>query len=232
MMRDMPSDCACLPGAGRGFTLLELLIALTLVSLILALLFGGLRLGSRTWDAVERRTSATENQRVARDFIRRSLLQAQRVNWAFERRNYALFFGNSGQVEFVSPMSGHVGLGGLYVLRLTLVPWKQGKALVLQRWLLHPDVLDGGESVPEWQPLEPPGQLRIPYDEASGVYGTSLLLESVEELELRYFGMNNTSQAPEWLDEWENKAELPLNIGLSIDTGESWPEIIVPLAEG
>ena len=34
-----------------GFTLLELLIAITLLGLILVLLFGGLRLGMRSWDA-------------------------------------------------------------------------------------------------------------------------------------------------------------------------------------
>ncbi|NEX17237.1 MAG: general secretion pathway protein GspJ, partial [Halochromatium sp.] len=37
---------------GRGFTLVELLIALSLIGIITLLLFSGLRLGSRSWEAV------------------------------------------------------------------------------------------------------------------------------------------------------------------------------------
>lgn len=216
----------------RGFTLLELLIGLSLISLIMLLLFSGLRLGTRTWDGVEQRVRLTEDQRLARGFIRRALLQSQKVIWPFERNRYALFFGNQEQVDFVSPLSGYVGYGGLYLMRLSLVRGQEGKNLVLQRWLLHEDVLEGTGRVPAWRPMEGDGAIEVPFDDPDGLYGTNLLLEGVTSLELAYFGIPRGKREPEWLDEWEKQGIMPMLIRLRLEGDEEWPELIVPLVDG
>ncbi len=221
-----------LGGIQRGFTLMELLIALTLLSLILSVLYGGLRLGAKTWDAVDDRVTQTEEQRLVRGFLRRALLQTKSVEWEFPPHRYVMFFGDSRQLDFVSPLSGYVGLGGLYVMRLALVPHEDGKALIMQRWLLHPDVLEGQGDVPEWRPLESPGHLRIPYDHPSGVYGVSLLMESVDEMEFRYFGRKQRAKEWQWHTEWKEVPGLPDSIGLRIGPKDDWPELIVSLTHG
>ena len=43
------------PKGQRGFTLLELLIAMTLLGLIVTMAFSGLRLGTRAWEAADAR---------------------------------------------------------------------------------------------------------------------------------------------------------------------------------
>ncbi len=215
-----------------GFTLLELLIALSLIALIMLLLFGGLRLGTRVWDGVEQRVRHTEDQRLARGFIRRSLLQARQVVWPFERRSYALFFGDKEQVDFVSPLSGYVGRGGLYIMRLSLVPRQGAKDLVLQRWLLHPEVLEGEGEVPAWKPMEHDGFIKVPFDAPMGAYGSNLLLTGVREMELAYFGIPRGKREPEWLDEWNEQGVIPMMIRLRIEGYEEWPELIIPLVEG
>ncbi|HEX7533874.1 MAG TPA: prepilin-type N-terminal cleavage/methylation domain-containing protein [Syntrophales bacterium] len=40
-------------GHNRGFTLLELLIALTITAMIVAIIFGALRIGIRAWEKGE-----------------------------------------------------------------------------------------------------------------------------------------------------------------------------------
>ncbi|MGH8653245.1 MAG: prepilin-type N-terminal cleavage/methylation domain-containing protein, partial [Gammaproteobacteria bacterium] len=45
--------------AGRGFTLVELLLALTLTGLIMVALYSGLRVGTRASDAAETRAALT-----------------------------------------------------------------------------------------------------------------------------------------------------------------------------
>jgi len=60
----------------RGFTLVELLIALSLIGLITLLLFSGLRLGTRAWEGVETTADRTAELRVARNFLERALVQA------------------------------------------------------------------------------------------------------------------------------------------------------------
>jgi len=60
-----------------GFTLVELLIALVLIAIISVLMFSGLRLGSRAWEGVETVSDRVSDLRVARNFIERTLRQAQ-----------------------------------------------------------------------------------------------------------------------------------------------------------
>ena len=45
--------------AERGFTLIEILVAVMLLGLLMAALFGGVRLGVRAWEASGTRTSTT-----------------------------------------------------------------------------------------------------------------------------------------------------------------------------
>ena len=121
----------------NGFTLLELLIALSLVSLIMMLLYGGLNLGSRNWDSIEQKVRETEDVRLARGFLQRALLQARKKSWEFEKRMYPVFFGGTEQLEFITPLSSHVGLPGLYVVRITKVSVEDRKDLVLQLGYSH-----------------------------------------------------------------------------------------------
>ena len=55
----------------------------------------------------------------------------------------------------MAPLSEHVGVPGLYVLRLGVEGRGERSRLVLTRWLLHPDVLLGKADTPEWKPLDP-----------------------------------------------------------------------------
>ena len=66
----------------QGFTLLELLIALTLLGLILVLLFGGLRLGVRSWDASQQQIDTLNSLRSLESFLRREMSVAQPPFWA------------------------------------------------------------------------------------------------------------------------------------------------------
>ena len=54
-----------LRAAERGFTLLELLVAITLLGLLMAALFGGLRLGTRVWETADARLDSSANRRAA-----------------------------------------------------------------------------------------------------------------------------------------------------------------------
>jgi general secretion pathway protein J len=220
-------------GRQTGFTLVEMLVALVLISLIVSMLFGGLRLASRTWDGVEAKAQRTEAQRLARSFLRRSLLQSRKVLWQSERRQFILFYGDAGQLEFVTPLAGHVGLGGLYLLRVALLDRDQGNDLVLQRWLVNPGVLDGEDAdIPVWQPLEPPGRIDVPFDGPMGAYGTSLLLKGVEAMELSYFGQYQGEPEAQWREDWKEQTLLPQLVRIRLTGDEQWPDLVVPLVDG
>jgi general secretion pathway protein J len=228
------------PGKRRqlGFTLVELLIGISLVSLMLVVMFGGLRLGGRSWDAIERQSSASSEMRPVREFIRRSLRQIQGPQVRLSDGRRLLFSGNAEAIELVTPLGGYLGLGGAYVVRLQATRGSgDGGQLVLTRWLNHPEVLEGDGGIPAWQPLTESsalvhGPLETGESEFREYFGQQVLLDSVEELELGYFGTKTGDEEPDWYDEWDDPRRLPdlVRVRLQLSSGW-WPDLLVQLPD-
>ncbi|MCG6861222.1 MAG: prepilin-type N-terminal cleavage/methylation domain-containing protein [Chromatiaceae bacterium] len=218
-----------------GFTLVELIIALALIGLITLLLFSGLRLGTRAWEGVEVIAERTAEPRIAHNFLARALMQARPAQVTLDAEPVLVFGGDAENLEFVAPLSEHVGTPGLYILRLSL---EQGKKtqLVLTRWLLHPDVLKGFGGIPEWEPFDGgvSSTRKAPLDEdlAAGAFGSSLLLDDVGELQISYFGIAKGQREPDWSADWLEQDRMPLAIRMHLTTKEqTWPDMLVRLPQ-
>lgn len=219
-----------------GFTLVELVIALALIGLISLLLFAGLRLGTRAWEGVETMAERIAEPRVAVDFLARALTQARPAQIMFDAEQVLIFSGDEETLEFVAPLSEHVGTPGLYILRLSL---ERGERLqlVLTRWLLHPDVLEGFGGIPEWEPFDGGTSLTAdtgPLDEdlAAGAFGTTLLLDEVAEFEISYFGDGDGLQESEWQSEWLDEYRMPQAVRVQLATEEqAWPDMLIRLPQ-
>jgi general secretion pathway protein J len=59
-----------------GFTLLELLAALTVLAVLMAMMFGGLRFGARVWERGDAGLRGLAELQTAAGFIRRQIAQA------------------------------------------------------------------------------------------------------------------------------------------------------------
>lgn len=227
------------PGAAmQGFTLVELLIALSLMALILLLLFSGLRLGSRAWEGVEQVVTRHAEERIARRLLLGSLNQARPVEAVFEDARRPVFAGDDQRLELVAPLAEQVGIGGLYLLRFSLEDVAGRPALVMTRWLLHPDVLVGTAEIPPWVPLAEAGPIAldmgtIGQDSAAGAYGSRQLLTAITGFEIAYYGVLPGDDEADWVTEWIDQAELPerVRIHLATDSGV-WPELIATLPSG
>jgi general secretion pathway protein J len=106
-----------LNGNRRGFTLLELLIALTIVSLIVVIIFGALRIGIRAWEKGEKDVDIRQRQRIVLDLIKRQLASTCASNvWGRDQQLISLR-GDSKFIEFVSqiPMTPGNRFGTVYV---------------------------------------------------------------------------------------------------------------------
>lgn len=220
----------------RGFTLVELLIALVILTVITVLLFSGLRLGSRAWDGVETVSDRTSELRIARSFIERSLRQAREMTLRFEGQPVLVFAGESDRLEFVAPLSANLGIPGLYILRLMLEEGGDGvQRLVVTRWLVHPDVLNGETDAPAWEPLMAStgfGSDGDDFDQnlAAGAHGRTLLLPEVGRFSVSYFGLAQGEQYPEWYDEWVDQRRLPYLVRLDLTSpDQSWPAAVIRL---
>jgi general secretion pathway protein J len=106
-----------LRGHSRGFTLLELLISLTIVALIVVIIFGALRIGIRAWEKGEKDVDIRQRQRIVLDLIKRQLASTcMSVVWERDQPRVSLK-GDSKSIEFVShiPMTPGNRFGLVYV---------------------------------------------------------------------------------------------------------------------
>jgi general secretion pathway protein J len=216
----------------------ELLIALVLIAVITVLMFSGLRLGSRAWEGVEAISEQVNDLRVARNFVTQTLRQVRPASVVVDAEQRPVFAGDAEGVELAAPLSEHAGIPGLYILRLVLEPAGEYQRLVLVRWLLHPEVLAGGDDYPPWEPLLESGTTLadagpLDRDIAVGAYGRTVLLPQVETFSLAYFGIAEGETEPEWLEEWVDQPRLPQKVRMALSTPErSWPDAVVALPGG
>lgn len=195
------------PPSCQGFTLVELLIAMTLVGMMLVILFSGLRLSTRSWEAAEQKLEVVEKQRVIEGLFRRQIREQKLLFFnAPEQGRVMTFAGTPETMQFVAPLLTRLGLGGLY-------------------WITFEVVREGGKPhlIMSWRPYRPEGQ------EVEG-RERELLLEAVEEIAFSYFGKEAVGEAPEWHDRWEDTQRPPQLVRLQVRTQEAeWPELVAAI---
>jgi general secretion pathway protein J len=94
-----------LNGNSKGFTLLELIIALTITTVIVVIIFGALRVGIRAWEKGEKDVDIRQRQRIVLDLIKRQLASTSVSEvWSRDQQLVPLK-GDNKSIEFVSHIS-------------------------------------------------------------------------------------------------------------------------------
>src|SRR6185369_11172741 len=65
----------------RGFTLVELLVAMVLLAAVMALLYSGLNFAARSWDAGDANGRRMADRRIGENFLRRELSELFPMRW-------------------------------------------------------------------------------------------------------------------------------------------------------
>lgn len=196
--------------AQKGFTLLELLIGMVLLGMILTLLFGGLRLGSRSWDSGDKRADDSAQLRAIHGFMRRELGQAFPLRWKKEVDTRLAFAGAHDALKFVAPLPGQVSAGGLYLLGLELENGEDGQRLIMKRALTDPAAKD-------FSSMEQGEK--------------SVLAEHIEKMSISYFGSLTPENEPGWQEKWDDPQRLPLLVRIQVKLSDwrDWPDLVIPL---
>ena len=132
MMRRPPGR----PVPAAGFTLVEVLIALALLSLLMLVLVGAMRAMGQTEERVEQRIDQADRTRVATGFLRDVLGQASaRPVTRPQAQPGALFEATPETLAWVGVMPARHGLGGRHFMRLGLEATQGGSPALVLRYL-------------------------------------------------------------------------------------------------
>jgi general secretion pathway protein J len=200
-----------LAARSRGFTLVELTIALVLMAAIAALLYGSLSLAARTWDGGEAKMQQTADLRTTQTYLR-AQIAAEYPQRMLKMAGFPLLFaGERDEMRYAAALPPRVIEGGVYYFRLAVVRNGDRSLLVQERM------------IPDVNALEPL-EFRDPE--------RSILAEGIAELRIAYFGRPADaadSVAPSWLDRWDDTQRLPTLIRIDVkpEKGAAWPTLVV-----
>lgn len=195
----------------RGFTLLELIVALVLLGILSGVLFGSVRLAGRSTDAGTAKATDSATMRLVQQFLRANL-EAQHplrmrkmVDWPL------VFAGTSDELRYAAPLPTRVAGGGIWLFRLVVRSDDARSPLVLERMI--PDL--SAAALPEFANAD-----------------RSVLAENIASLRIGYFGRDADAAvnvAPTWRDRWSDPQRLPLMIRIDVapKSGPPWPTLYV-----
>jgi general secretion pathway protein J len=191
----------------EGFTLLELLVALSILALLLPLLFAGLRTGTLAWSHTA--VSSTDTMMAAQAFLRRQIEAAYPAH-IFDQAGgpgRTDFDGQATALEFLTPAPERNGS----FARLHLTTARSSDRLNLTaRWRLDlPAALISARTETE-----------------------SVLVENIATLELAYFGTleADVGEPPRWHGAWIDPTMPRLvRIRVKFPAGDNryWPDLVV-----
>ena len=206
----------------RGFTLLEMLVGLTLLGVLLILIYSALNIGLRAWDTGDQRASEASHQRIVQSFLRRELGQVFPIRWRGIAESRIAFEGAKKELKFVTALNlgASVKEGGLQWGHLYLADDKDAgpDGQRRQSLFLKREVFD--LQAKDWSGLDSAKPTR--------------LIEGVKAIQISYFGAESDTADPKWADEWNQPLRMPLLVKISIktDVGRDAPELVVALKLG
>lgn len=196
-----------------GFTLLEIIVVLTLLSMIMVMVYEGIQMSRKMSEKGIKKIDASNEIRVVQELIRRQISRILPMAYKEDEGVFVVFEGDDQHIMYVSPMPGYLGNGGPHVQLIEIVNEKGGKILQFSHWLLNDSLDEDAFEDTEQEPV--------------------VLLENIKDAEFSFVKLNEEGELGEWENTWEEVQNTPLMVRLSIEMEEQalmpWPQMQVAL---
>lgn len=187
-------------GSEAGFTLIEVLVALVVLAIVVAMLPGAFRFAHATWDAAAR-LDRRAGYDIAGGFLRSRLAEAMPI---FEPTASGLkriaFQGTGETLSFVAATPNGPAGAGLY------------------RFALEMGLADARSRAPALLARVRP--YRTGAADSDAGEERRMLVEGVTGLAIRYFGRGEARSEPAWLGAWTSTDALPMLVELTVTSRE------------
>lgn len=191
-----------------GFTLMEVLLATSLLAAALSLGFGILRAAGATVARGEAMAERNERIRAVSQFLRQRIGGAQAIAFGLDADSgqSLRFAGDARSMRFVAEQPVYLGRGGpqLHALQARAV----GQA---QRLEVGFQLLRAGVALPASRPPEP-------------------LADGLADVEFAYRALAADGRVGPWERAWTTPQALPMQVRVRIrDARGAWPDMVVAL---
>jgi general secretion pathway protein J len=196
-----------------GFTLLEILVAVTLLGLLSVALFGAVRAGAKGWGRAEQHIAASTDAAAVQDLLRRMIGSAKPVFASSDPSTAAVAFeGDARSLALIGTLPDALAPGLQGQQRVFLAQVGGTQSLMLS-WRLDLPSADGG-TLPE---------TLVP------------LMDNVGTVRFAYYGPSGDGSTRGWSDTWSNRQTLPSLVRVHIESADKslppWQDLIAaPLA--
>jgi prepilin-type N-terminal cleavage/methylation domain-containing protein len=187
---------------GKGFTLLELLISMTLFLLVIVILGGALRLGFRSISAGEKRMDVLERFRTSYGIVMAQLQSSAPLTYDDEDGTKKFYLkGDATHLQFATNQSIWGGEKGWVIVVYRLEAGNEGNLILYA------------------------SERSVDREEVQEIK----LFDDLKTLSFSYFGRDATEEDVKWSEEWSDDTRYPeqIKVNLSRDSGEE--KLLIPL---
>jgi len=192
------------PKRNAGFTLLELIISITLVAIIVLIVAGAASLGYRSFSTGERKLNAIERLRASLIIIDAQIQSGVPLTLEDGGVKQYYFVGEQDSLKFSTNHSIWGGQRGYVIANYRVEADNQGK-----RTLFASENKVGMENQKETK-----------------------LLEGFNEITFDYFKQDSTEEEGEWVTQWVDEEMMPTKIRLNLVRGSTSLAYIMPVRVG
>ncbi|MBF0384009.1 MAG: prepilin-type N-terminal cleavage/methylation domain-containing protein [Magnetococcales bacterium] len=196
-----------------GFSLLELLIAISITGLMASFMYVDLRFSVGAWESGEAKLDQMAQITAVQEFLRGRFEKAYPLMRAVDDDNKesVAFQGAEKSVSMVVPLPSYLVNVNANFYEISIQVGKQSnnnKNLLLTLKPLLP--LAEGEEIKAAE---------------------TVLLENIYDVEFRYFGTEESEDENSWQDEWQEQTKLPLLTSMTVhfqkEDERKWPVLTV-----
>lgn len=187
-----------------GFTLLELIISITLVAIIVIIIAGAVNLGYRSFHSGEKKMNAVERLRSSLTIIDAQIQSGVPLTLEDGGVKQYYFMGEQDSLKFSTNYSIWGGQRGYVIVNYRVDADDRGK-----RTLFASEYKVGMENQKETK-----------------------LLEGFDEITFDYFKQDETEEEGEWVTQWADEEMMPTRIRINLVRGSTSLSYIVPVRVG